>query len=107
MSENWAVCIGINSYDSLKPLDCAWQDAEAVNDFFKDTLHFKNVYFLAEDAPPLKADFLGRRCIHGRHSAILCGSCGCASNNRFCSRAIISGSSSRVMAGASATRTIS
>lgn len=57
MSENWAVCIGINSYDSLKPLDCARRDAEAVNDFFKDTLHFKNVYFLAEDAPPLKADY--------------------------------------------------
>ena len=57
MSENWAVCIGINSYDNLKPLDCARRDAEAVNGFFKDTLHFKNVYFLAEDAPQLRADY--------------------------------------------------
>lgn len=57
MSENWAVCIGINRYDNLRPLDYARQDAEAVSAFFSDTARFRNVYFLAEDAPVLKADY--------------------------------------------------
>jgi uncharacterized caspase-like protein len=57
MSENWAVCIGINRYDNLRPLDYARQDAEAVSAFFRDTAGFRNVYFLAEDAPVIKSDY--------------------------------------------------
>ncbi|TCL74656.1 SUMF1/EgtB/PvdO family nonheme iron enzyme [Rhizobium sp. BK251] len=57
MSQNLAVCIGINRYDNLKPLDYARQDAEAVSSFFSKEAGFKDVYFLAEDAPPLKSDY--------------------------------------------------
>ncbi|MDE1992518.1 MAG: caspase family protein, partial [Rhizobiaceae bacterium] len=57
MSENWAICIGINRYDNLKPLEFAQQDAQAMSDFFQTTARFSRVYFLAEDAPPLPSDF--------------------------------------------------
>ncbi|MFS8054138.1 MULTISPECIES: SUMF1/EgtB/PvdO family nonheme iron enzyme [Rhizobium] len=57
MSENWAICIGINRYDNLRPLEYAQQDAQAMSDFFSTTAHFNRVYFLAEDAPPLPSDF--------------------------------------------------
>ncbi|MGO4440410.1 SUMF1/EgtB/PvdO family nonheme iron enzyme [Rhizobium sp. RAF56] len=56
MNENWAVCIGINGYDNLKPLGFARQDAEAISTFFSQNA-FKTVYFLAEDAPPIQTDF--------------------------------------------------
>ncbi|WP_168596333.1 SUMF1/EgtB/PvdO family nonheme iron enzyme [Rhizobium sp. SG570] len=57
MSENWAICIGINRYDNLKPLEYAQQDAQAMSDFFRASAHFSQVYYLAEDAPPLPSDF--------------------------------------------------
>lgn len=57
MSENWAVCIGIDRYDNLTPLTCARHDAEAVSLFFSETATFKRVYFLADDAPQLTTDF--------------------------------------------------
>lgn len=57
MSENWAICIGINRYDNLRPLEYAQQDAQAMCDFFSTTAHFSRVYYLAEEAPPLPSDF--------------------------------------------------
>ncbi|MFK0164477.1 SUMF1/EgtB/PvdO family nonheme iron enzyme [Rhizobium sp. NPDC090279] len=57
MSENWAICIGINRYDNLRPLEYAQQDAQAISEFFSHAAHFKQVYHLAEDAPPLTSDF--------------------------------------------------
>lgn len=57
MSENWAICVGINRYDNIKPLAYARQDAEAIADFFRKAAGFKGVYSFAEDAPPITADF--------------------------------------------------
>jgi formylglycine-generating enzyme required for sulfatase activity/uncharacterized caspase-like protein len=57
MSDNWAICIGINRYDNLKPLEYAQRDAEAMSGFFNTSARFKRVYLLAEDAPSLPSDF--------------------------------------------------
>ncbi len=53
MSENWAICIGIDRYDNLQPLQYATRDAEALRDFFEEEAGFDKVYFFAEDASPI------------------------------------------------------
>ena len=53
MSKNWAIAIGINEYDNLKPLKYAIRDAEAVRDFFRDEIKFEQIYHFAEGAPPI------------------------------------------------------
>ncbi len=57
MSQNWAICVGIDGYDNLPPLHFARRDAEAVRDFFEKEVAFEKVYFFAEDAPPIPTDF--------------------------------------------------
>ncbi len=57
MSQNWAICIGIDSYDNLQPLQFAKRDAEALRDFFEKELAFDKVYFFADDAPAIPSDF--------------------------------------------------
>lgn len=57
MSQNWAICIGIDRYDNLQPLAYAKRDAEALRDFFAKEAGFEKVYFFAEDAPPIASDF--------------------------------------------------
>ena len=57
MSRNWAICIGIDRYDNLQPLNFAKRDAEALRAFFETEVGFEKVYFFAEDAPPIPADF--------------------------------------------------
>jgi formylglycine-generating enzyme required for sulfatase activity/uncharacterized caspase-like protein len=57
MSQNWAICIGIDRYDNLQPLQYAKRDAEALRDFFEKEGSFDKVYFFAEDAPPIQTDF--------------------------------------------------
>ncbi len=57
MSQNWAICVGIDRYDNLQPLHCAKRDAEALRDFFEKDVAFEKVYFFAEDAPPIPTDF--------------------------------------------------
>ncbi|NEQ33921.1 MAG: caspase family protein, partial [Leptolyngbya sp. SIO4C5] len=57
MGKNWAICIGINDYDNLKPLKYAKRDAEAVRDFFLQDIHFEQVYFFSHDAPPIPQDY--------------------------------------------------
>jgi formylglycine-generating enzyme required for sulfatase activity/uncharacterized caspase-like protein len=57
MSQNWAICIGIDRYDNLQPLQFARRDAEALRDFFESEVGFEKVYFFAEDAPPIPTDF--------------------------------------------------
>jgi uncharacterized caspase-like protein len=32
MAKNWAICVGINQYDNLSPLNYAVRDAEAMRD---------------------------------------------------------------------------
>ena len=57
MSQNWAICIGIDRYDNLQSLHFAKRDAEALRDFFEKEVAFEKVYFFAEDAPPIPTDF--------------------------------------------------
>jgi formylglycine-generating enzyme required for sulfatase activity len=57
MSQNWAICIGIDRYDNLQSLQYAKRDAEALRDFFEKEAGFDKVYYFAEDAPPIPTDF--------------------------------------------------
>ncbi|KAI9130443.1 SUMF1/EgtB/PvdO family nonheme iron enzyme [Acaryochloris sp. CCMEE 5410] len=64
MGKNWAIAIGINDYQNMRPLKFARKDAEAVCQFFQESLHFDKVDLFAkgaepvryEDGPPLEAD---------------------------------------------------
>jgi formylglycine-generating enzyme required for sulfatase activity/uncharacterized caspase-like protein len=53
MSQNWAICVGINRYVNLQPLEYAERDAEALRDFFNSETGFQSVYHFAENAPPI------------------------------------------------------
>ena len=53
MSKNWAICIGINEYYNLAPLRYAVQDAVAVRDFFLGEVEFEEVFYFADDSPPI------------------------------------------------------
>jgi formylglycine-generating enzyme required for sulfatase activity len=53
MSKNWAICIGINEYYNLTPLRYAVQDAVAVRDFFLGEVEFEEVFYFADDSPPI------------------------------------------------------
>jgi uncharacterized caspase-like protein len=57
MSENWAICIGINRYDNLQSLEFAEADAAALREFFEKEVGFTKVYFFGEDAPSIQTDF--------------------------------------------------
>src|SRR5271165_3317758 len=57
MSQNWAICIGIDRYDNLQSLRYAKRDAEALRAFWVKEVAFDKVYFFAEDAPPISTDF--------------------------------------------------
>jgi formylglycine-generating enzyme required for sulfatase activity/uncharacterized caspase-like protein len=54
MSKNWAICIGINDYYSLKPLKYAQRDAAAMRDFCLNEARFEKVYFFAEGAEEIQ-----------------------------------------------------
>ncbi|BDM80297.1 SUMF1/EgtB/PvdO family nonheme iron enzyme [Acaryochloris marina] len=64
MGKNWAIAIGINDYQNMRPLKFARKDAEAVCQFFQESLHFDKVDLFAkgaepvryEDGPPIQAD---------------------------------------------------
>ncbi len=57
MSENWAICVGVNRYDNLQSLEFAEADAAALRDFFAADVGFTRVYHFAEGAPPIQTDF--------------------------------------------------
>jgi len=50
---NWAIAIGINSYDNLQDLKYAKQDAEAMKDWFEKDAGFDRVFLFTEDSPPI------------------------------------------------------
>jgi uncharacterized caspase-like protein len=63
MSRNWAICIGINDYYNLQPLQYAVQDAASIRDFFLrqgkfekflPEGKFEEVYYFADGAPPIQ-----------------------------------------------------
>ena len=56
MGRNWAITIGINGYDNLKPLKYAKKDAEAVSSFFRTSLKFEQIYSFSDDAAPIPGD---------------------------------------------------
>jgi formylglycine-generating enzyme required for sulfatase activity len=53
MSKNWAICVGINDYYNLKPLQYAVQDAVAIRDFFKEEVDFEQVFYFSDDSPAI------------------------------------------------------
>ena len=52
MSKNWAICIGINGYYSLKSLKYAVQDASAMQAFFEQE-KFEQVFYFSDDSPEI------------------------------------------------------
>lgn len=57
MGKSFAICIGINNYDNLKPLSYAKQDAGAMRDYFLKEAGFEKVYYFADDAPDIEQDY--------------------------------------------------
>ena len=51
MSKNWAICIGINGYYSLKPLRYAMSDAIAMKDFFEQEVDFEEIFYFSDESP--------------------------------------------------------
>lgn len=51
MGRNWAITIGINYYDNLQPLKYARQDAEAMENWFKQEANFEQVFLFTENSP--------------------------------------------------------
>ncbi len=56
MAKNWAIAIGINQYDNLKPLSYAQRDAEAMQSFFQQDLNIQPVYHFTDDSPTIPQD---------------------------------------------------
>ncbi|MEA5466662.1 SUMF1/EgtB/PvdO family nonheme iron enzyme [Leptothoe sp. PORK10 BA2] len=54
MSKNWAICIGINAYYNLKPLNYAVQDAVSMRDFFLEEVNFEQVFYFSDNSPAIE-----------------------------------------------------
>ena len=52
MAKNRAISIGINQYDFLQPLKYAKQDADLIQEFFRDA-GFEQVLFFSDDSPDI------------------------------------------------------
>jgi formylglycine-generating enzyme required for sulfatase activity len=52
MAKNWAMCVGINQYDNLSPLNYAVRDAEAMRDYFTE-VGFDQVYLFTDNSPAI------------------------------------------------------
>jgi formylglycine-generating enzyme required for sulfatase activity/uncharacterized caspase-like protein len=57
MGKNYAICIGINEYNNLQSLSYAKHDAESMRDYFVKEAKFEEVFYFAEDAPPIKQTY--------------------------------------------------
>jgi formylglycine-generating enzyme required for sulfatase activity/uncharacterized caspase-like protein len=53
MAKNWAIAIGINSYNNLQALNYAKRDAEAMRDWFEKDARFDQVFLFTEDSPAI------------------------------------------------------
>ena len=51
MAKNWAICIGINQYNSLPNLKYTGRDAKQMQDFLLKKLKFDKVYLFTDDSP--------------------------------------------------------
>ncbi len=54
MGKNWAIAVGINTYDNLLSLKYAQRDAEAMAAWFKDEAKFEQVFLFTKDSPPIR-----------------------------------------------------
>ncbi|MDJ0576224.1 MAG: SUMF1/EgtB/PvdO family nonheme iron enzyme [Xenococcaceae cyanobacterium MO_234.B1] len=54
MGKNWAIAVGINTYDNLLTLKYAQRDAEAMADWFKNEAKFEQVFLFTKDSPPIR-----------------------------------------------------
>jgi len=54
VSRNWAICIGINDYYNLQPLQYAVSDAASVRDYFLQHIQFEQVYFFTDNSPSIE-----------------------------------------------------
>ena len=53
---NWALVIGINNYSPrMKSLKYAQNDAELIRDYFSQEANFEQVYYFADNSPPIQA----------------------------------------------------
>jgi hypothetical protein len=57
MGKNWAITIGINGYRNLQHLHYAKRDADSVRQYLAQELQFEQVYYFADDSPPIPQDY--------------------------------------------------
>ncbi|MBD2452063.1 caspase family protein [Nostoc sp. FACHB-152] len=53
MAKNWAIAVGINSYDYLQPLNYAKRDAELIQQFLRHEAGFEKIYYFSDDSPDI------------------------------------------------------
>ena len=53
MAQNWAICIGVNQYNNLTPLNYAVGDAGQMQDFLRQELGFNKVYLFTDNSPEI------------------------------------------------------
>jgi uncharacterized caspase-like protein len=56
MGKNWAIAIGINSYDNLQSLKYAQRDAEVMATWFGEEAKFDRIFLFTENSPPIPAN---------------------------------------------------
>jgi uncharacterized caspase-like protein len=56
MGKNWAIAIGINSYDNLQSLKYAQRDAEVMAAWFGEEAKFDRIFLFTENSPPIPAN---------------------------------------------------
>lgn len=57
MGKNWAICIGINEYYNLTPLQYAVRDAVAMRDFLSEEVAFEQVFYFADESPDIPTPY--------------------------------------------------
>ncbi|MEM9510274.1 MAG: caspase family protein, partial [Cyanobacteria bacterium P01_E01_bin.35] len=53
MGRNWAIAVGINTYDNLQSLNYAKRDAEKMAAWLEQTARFDRVFLFTEDSLPI------------------------------------------------------
>ncbi|NES78266.1 MULTISPECIES: GUN4 domain-containing protein [unclassified Okeania] len=53
MAKNWAICIGINNYNSMPNLKYAQRDAKLMQNYFLNEAGFENVYLFTDNSPSI------------------------------------------------------
>ncbi|NES91609.1 caspase family protein, partial [Okeania sp. SIO2B9] len=53
MAKNWAICIGINNYNSMPNLKYAQRDAKLMQNYFLNEAGFENIYLFTDNSPSI------------------------------------------------------